>query len=279
MRFIGNRSSGRMGFAIAEAARDRGAEVTIVAGPVSLPTPSGIRRVDVTTVEQMLAALQEATASSHAIIMSAAPADFRPSTEARQKIKKEGGHANLAIELEQNPDIIATLPSGGVRVGFAAETNDLERYAREKVAAKRLDFIVANDVTAAGSGFGTETNQVDHSRRHRRRRAAPAAQQVRSRPRHPRPRDRAAHSAGIMKRGRRRPRPRSSAAASRRSSGCGTPWRTRWCSPYTAEVVGAALVTLGWPLYGGRMPAVLIDGAWTVAFGIAFPLFAGSGRR
>jgi phosphopantothenoylcysteine decarboxylase / phosphopantothenate---cysteine ligase len=160
VRFVGNRSTGKMGFAIAEAARDRGADVTLVAGPIALETPPGITRVDVSTVAQMLAALEEATASSHAVIMAAAPADFRPATAAEQKIKKEGGAESLDIQLVKNPDIIATLPGGGVRVGFAAETHDLERYAVEKLSAKRLDFIVANDVTADGSGFGTETNQV-----------------------------------------------------------------------------------------------------------------------
>lgn len=160
VRFVGNRSTGKMGFAIAEAARDRGAEVTLVAGPVSLPHQPGICRIDVTTVAEMLAALETATSKSDAIIMAAAPADFRPASAADQKIKKEASDQSLQIELVRNPDIIATLPGGGVRVGFAAETHNIERYAVEKLAAKRLDFIVANDVTAEGSGFGTETNQV-----------------------------------------------------------------------------------------------------------------------
>lgn len=160
VRFVGNRSTGKMGLAIAEAARDRGAEVTLVAGPVSLPEQPGITRIDVTTVAEMLSALETATSTSDAIVMAAAPADFRPASAAGQKIKKEGDDQALEIQLVKNPDIIGTLPGGGVRVGFAAETHDLERYAVEKLAAKRLDMIVANDVTAAGSGFGTETNQV-----------------------------------------------------------------------------------------------------------------------
>jgi phosphopantothenoylcysteine decarboxylase / phosphopantothenate---cysteine ligase len=160
VRFVGNRSTGKMGFAIAEAARDRGADVTLVAGPVSLPAQPGINQVDVTTVAEMLEALQRATATSDAVIMAAAPADFRPETPADRKMKKEGGEQTLDIRLVKNPDIIATLPAGGARVGFAAETHDLQRYATEKLAAKRLDFIVANDVTSAGSGFGTETNEV-----------------------------------------------------------------------------------------------------------------------
>mgnify|MGYP001369175279 FL=1 len=108
----------------------------------------------------MLVALEQATADSDAIIMAAAPADFRPAAPAAHKLKKSEGDGALNVELVQNPDIIATLPGGGVRVGFAAETRNLREYARQKIPAKRLDFIVANDVSAAGSGFGTETNEV-----------------------------------------------------------------------------------------------------------------------
>jgi phosphopantothenoylcysteine decarboxylase/phosphopantothenate--cysteine ligase len=126
---------------------------------VALETPAGVERVDVVDVAGMLAALQQATAESDAVIMSAAPADFRPAHAAEHKIKKSGD-GGITVELTKNPDIIATLPGGGVRVGFAAETQNIEAYAREKLAAKRLDFIVANDVSAPGSGFGTETNEV-----------------------------------------------------------------------------------------------------------------------
>lgn len=160
VRYVGNRSTGKMGFAIAEAARDRGAYVTIVTGPVALETPYGIHRVDVHTVAEMLVVLEQATADSDAIIMAAAPADYRPASPAEHKIKKTSDKGTLEVELVKNPDIIATLPAGGVRVGFAAETRNLEEYARQKLPAKRLDFIVANDVSAAGSGFGTDTNQV-----------------------------------------------------------------------------------------------------------------------
>ncbi|MGH2633675.1 MAG: phosphopantothenoylcysteine decarboxylase, partial [Tepidiformaceae bacterium] len=139
---------------------DRGAQVTVVAGPVALPAPYGVQRVDVRTVAEMLAALETATAHSDAVIMAAAPADFRPAKTAVQKIKKVAGDGLLTLQLAKNPDIIATLPGGGVRVGFAAETEHLAQYAKAKLASKRLDFIVANDVTAAGSGFGTETNEV-----------------------------------------------------------------------------------------------------------------------
>ncbi len=160
VRFVGNHSTGMMGFAIAEAARDRGARVTLVTAPVALATPFGVERVDVTSAEQMLAALDAAAADSDAIIMAAAPADFRPAFVAQQKIKKTEGRQEITIEMVKNPDIIATIQGGGVRVGFAAETENLAEYARAKLASKRLDFIVANDVTAEGSGFGTTTNQV-----------------------------------------------------------------------------------------------------------------------
>ena len=160
VRYVGNRSTGKMGFAIAEAARDRGAHVTLVTGPVALETPYAIHRVDVHTVAEMLVALEQATADSDAIIMSAAPADYRPANPSEHKMKKTGETGGISVELEKNPDIIATLPGGGVRVGFAAETRNLAEYATQKLPAKRLDFIVANDVSAAGSGFGTDTNQV-----------------------------------------------------------------------------------------------------------------------
>ena len=160
VRYVGNRSSGKMGFAIAEAARDRGARVTLVTGPVALETPPGIERRDVSTVAQMLAVLREVTAAADALVMSAAPADFRPENPATQKMKKTPGQESMRIDLAKNPDILASLPAGGVRVGFAAETENLAENAVAKLASKRLAFIVANDVTAAGSGFGTETNQV-----------------------------------------------------------------------------------------------------------------------
>ncbi len=160
VRFVGNHSSGRMGFAIAEAARDRGAHVQMVAGPVALETPYGVERVDVATVAEMLSALERLTADSDALVMAAAPADFRPATAEAQKIKKAPGQESLDLRLVKNPDILASLPGGGVRVGFAAETSDLAANAVGKLEAKRLDFIVANDVTAVGSGFATDTNQV-----------------------------------------------------------------------------------------------------------------------
>ena len=160
VRYVGNRSTGKMGFAIAEAARDRGARAIIVAGPVQLDTPHGCERINVATVAEMLFALQTATIAADAIVMSAAPADFRPAHPATQKMKKAVGANEMMVELTKNPDILASLPGGGVRVGFAAETENLAENAVAKLASKRLNFIVANDVTAIGSGFGVDTNQV-----------------------------------------------------------------------------------------------------------------------
>lgn len=161
VRYIGNRSSGRMGFSIAAAARDRGARVSLVTGPSPLTTPYGVERIDVKTVEEMLGALEPLTERCDALLMAAAPADFRPLEAAGQKIKKADlSEDDMTLELTETPDIISTLPGGGVRVAFAAETENLRENATAKLTAKRADLIVANDVTAAGSGFGTETNEV-----------------------------------------------------------------------------------------------------------------------
>jgi phosphopantothenoylcysteine decarboxylase/phosphopantothenate--cysteine ligase len=158
VRYIGNRSSGKMGFAIAEAARDRGARVTLVTGPVALATPYGIHRVDVRTTAEMAAAVREATASCDALIMAAAPADFRAAHAADQKIKRTG--AALTVELAPNEDILAGLSGGFVKVGFAAETEDVLTNAHTKVAKKGLDLIAANDVSAPQAGFSHDTNLV-----------------------------------------------------------------------------------------------------------------------
>lgn len=161
VRYIGNRSSGRMGFSIAAAARDRGARVSLVTGPSPLTTPYGVERFDVKTVEEMLGALEPLTERCDALLMAAAPADFRPLEASGQKIKKADlSEDEMTLELTETPDIISTLPRGGVRVAFAAETENLKANATAKLESKRADLIVANDVTAAGSGFGTETNEV-----------------------------------------------------------------------------------------------------------------------
>jgi phosphopantothenoylcysteine decarboxylase/phosphopantothenate--cysteine ligase len=158
VRFIGNRSSGRMGFSVAEAAAQAGAEVTLVAGPVSMATPPGItRRIDVRSAAQMRDAVVAATAQADIYIGAAAVGDYRPAEVADHKLKKHDGAA-LELRLTENPDILATLAAQTVRpflVGFAAETHDVEHYARDKLKRKGLDMIAANQV---GSGLGFEAD-------------------------------------------------------------------------------------------------------------------------
>ncbi|MBI5290059.1 MAG: bifunctional phosphopantothenoylcysteine decarboxylase/phosphopantothenate--cysteine ligase CoaBC [Chloroflexi bacterium] len=158
VRYIGNRSSGKMGVAIAEAARDRGARVTLVCGPIALATPYGVDRIDVKTTADMAEAVRIAVEGADALSMAAAPADFRSAAAADQKIKRTG--VSLAVELVPNPDIIASVSGAFVKVGFAAETQHLREHAAAKIAAKGLDLIVANDVTAPATGFAHDTNQV-----------------------------------------------------------------------------------------------------------------------
>jgi phosphopantothenoylcysteine decarboxylase/phosphopantothenate--cysteine ligase len=164
VRFVGNRSTGKMGFAIAEAAAARGATVTLVAGPTALPTPGGVTRVDVESARQMREAVTERAAAQAAIVMSAAVADYRPAEIAATKLKKAALGAAPSIALVQNPDILAELGKMAaprpLLVGFAAETDDVERRAVEKRAQKGCDLLVANDVSEEGSGFGTDTNRV-----------------------------------------------------------------------------------------------------------------------
>ena len=161
IRFLSNRSSGRMGWALAEAARDRGADVTLVAGPTSLPRPSQVVFVPITTSEELRKAVVSGFVDSDILIMAAAVADFRPARAALKKIPKSTG--KLVLSLEPTPDILMELPprrAGQLVVGFAAETGDVVERARRKLETKRLDLIVANDVTEPESGFGTETNRV-----------------------------------------------------------------------------------------------------------------------
>ncbi len=158
VRYLGNRSSGKMGVAIAEAARDRGARVTLVCGPIALPTPYGIDRIDVKTTADMGDAVRFVTEGCDALIMAAAPADFRPASTSDQKIKRTG--EGLTMDLIPNADIIASATGSFVKVGFAAETQHVREHATEKIAKKGLDFIVANDVTAPSAGFAHDTNQV-----------------------------------------------------------------------------------------------------------------------
>ncbi len=159
VRCLTNRSSGKMGYAIAEAARNRGAQVTLISAPTALPHPPGIKVIDVNTAEEMLKAVQSAVKGADALVMAAAVADFRSVTTAGKKIKR-ADLADLTLELEKTPDILAQVKGDFIRVGFAAESHDVIANARDKVKRKGLDLIVANDITEKDCGFGTETNRV-----------------------------------------------------------------------------------------------------------------------
>ena len=162
VRFLSNRSSGKMGVAIAAAAWRRGADVTLIAGPLSVPPPPGPTVINVETTEQMRAAVESAIANADALIMAAAPADFRPADPATQKIKKSSALPH--ITLEPTPDILASTISARssnlITVGFALETNSAIEHGRGKLASKRLDLIVVNDATEPGAGFSVDTNRV-----------------------------------------------------------------------------------------------------------------------
>lgn len=162
VRFVGNRSSGRMGFAVAEAAARAGAEVTLVAGPVKLGTPAGVRRIDVRSAAEMHAAVLAALPGHDAYVGAAAVADYRPAEVAGQKIKKGAGPMTLV--LERTADVLAEVAMHALRprcvMGFAAETNDVETYARSKLAAKKIDAIAANQVGVPGCGFDADENAL-----------------------------------------------------------------------------------------------------------------------
>jgi phosphopantothenoylcysteine decarboxylase/phosphopantothenate--cysteine ligase len=161
VRYITNRSSGKMGYAVAEAGARRGAKVILIAGPTALTTPEGVERVDVRTAVEMLAAARKHFPASSLAIFAAAVADYRPAEPASSKIKRS--KEALTIRLEPNTDILATLAKEkGERivVGFAAETEQVAENARKKLAQKNADLIVANDVTAEGAGFDHDTNMV-----------------------------------------------------------------------------------------------------------------------
>jgi phosphopantothenoylcysteine decarboxylase/phosphopantothenate--cysteine ligase len=183
VRYVGNRSSGKMGYALATAARDRGADVILISGPVALAGPYGVELRTVETALQMRDAVQSAITNADVLVMSAAVADFRPEAPAAQKLKKGSGGdeaqgfdalGGLTLHLVRNPDILGELAraSNGqlldkgerkkrlVCVGFAAETNDIVSNAQSKLVAKQLDLLVANDVSRHDSGFGAETNKV-----------------------------------------------------------------------------------------------------------------------
>lgn len=164
VRFIGNRSSGKMGFAIARAAAQRGATVTLVSGPVSLETPRGVHRVDVGSAAQMHDAVLAHASKAHAVIMAAAVADYRPVTQAKHKIKKQDPGDSLTLQLTSTHDILLSLgqkkSKRTILVGFALETENELANAREKLKRKNLDFIVLNSLKDKGAGFGGDTNVV-----------------------------------------------------------------------------------------------------------------------
>ncbi|WP_312927012.1 bifunctional phosphopantothenoylcysteine decarboxylase/phosphopantothenate--cysteine ligase CoaBC [Pseudescherichia sp.] len=162
VRYITNKSSGKMGFAIAAAAARLGANVTLVSGPVSLPTPAGVKRVDVVTALEMEAAVQAQVQSQQIFIGCAAVADYRAAAVADEKIKKQGDE--ITIKMVKNPDIVAGVAALSTNrpyvVGFAAETNNVEEYARQKRIRKNLDLICANDVSDANQGFNSDSNAL-----------------------------------------------------------------------------------------------------------------------
>lgn len=161
VRYIGNRSSGKMGFAIAEAARDRGAKVTLVTGPTALSEPYGVEVMHVARAQEMRDAIVAATENADVLVMSAAVADYQVGEPVGEKIKR-GEREGLDLHLVRTPDILAEVGTrvGLIKVGFAAESHEVVKHARDKVAAKGLDLIVANDITEPGSGFGTDTNRI-----------------------------------------------------------------------------------------------------------------------
>lgn len=163
VRYISNRSSGKMGYAIAEAAAARGASVTLVSGPVSIPAPADVQVVPILSTQNLHDEMVARCADFDVIIQAAAPADFTPVTVSDRKIKKQGDEP-LTLVLGQTPDVAAAVGAkkrpGQVLVGFAAETNDVFANAQKKLASKRLDMIVANDVSAPGAGFEVDTNVV-----------------------------------------------------------------------------------------------------------------------
>ena len=157
-RIITNHSSGKMGYALAEAARDRGARTILVTAPTSLPDPVAVAVVKVQTALEMRDEVRKAAANAQALVMAAAVADYRPRVASPQKLKKDSD--SMTLELTRTPDILTEITGPIVKVGFAAESQDLTQNAREKMAKKGLDLIVANDITDPESGFGSDTNKV-----------------------------------------------------------------------------------------------------------------------
>ncbi len=164
VRFIGNRSSGRMGFALAAAARRRGADVTVVAGPVSLPVPYGVEVLDVETAQEMLCCVSEHIAEADVSVFAAAVADYRPADPSEEKLKRADIGSEMTLTLAENPDVARETremrKAGSVSVGFALETKSLVENARAKLEPKGFDMIVANEAEEEGAGFEVDTNRV-----------------------------------------------------------------------------------------------------------------------
>ncbi|MGF1829755.1 bifunctional phosphopantothenoylcysteine decarboxylase/phosphopantothenate--cysteine ligase CoaBC [Photobacterium angustum] len=164
VRYLSNYSSGKMGYAIAQAAAKRGANVTLISGPVNLTTPDGVTRINVSSAQEMHQAALEHAVNHHIFIACAAVADFRPAHLATQKMKKQDGNDDMVIQLVKNPDIVASVAAltenRPFTVGFAAETQDVEQYARGKLAKKNLDMICANDVSVQDQGFNSDNNAL-----------------------------------------------------------------------------------------------------------------------
>jgi phosphopantothenoylcysteine decarboxylase/phosphopantothenate--cysteine ligase len=161
VRYLTNPSSGKMGYALARAAAQRGAKVTLVSGPTRCAPPLGVELVQVRSAEEMRKAVMKAYPKSTSVLMAAAVSDFRPSSPAKQKVKKQ--KASLTLELEPTPDILLELgkrKGDRVLIGFAAETQHLVKHAKEKLEKKNVDLIVANDVSCKEAGFQSDTNQV-----------------------------------------------------------------------------------------------------------------------
>ncbi|EMH3444938.1 bifunctional phosphopantothenoylcysteine decarboxylase/phosphopantothenate--cysteine ligase CoaBC [Vibrio harveyi] len=164
VRYISNHSSGKMGFALANAAAQLGAKVTLISGPVSLNTPAGVERINVASAKEMHAAVTTHAPNHDAFISCAAVADYRPENVASQKLKKTENNDQMTINMVKNPDIVATVANMTEQrpftVGFAAETNDVATYARGKLVKKNLDMICANDVSVEGQGFNSNDNAI-----------------------------------------------------------------------------------------------------------------------
>ncbi|MBP8000386.1 MAG: bifunctional phosphopantothenoylcysteine decarboxylase/phosphopantothenate--cysteine ligase CoaBC [Chloroflexi bacterium] len=167
VRYLTNYSSGKQGVALAQAALDAGADVTLIAGPLQVAIPQGIQHIPVQTAEQMKDAVLSAIQDADALLMAAAVADFRPATRAEQKIKKTEQGSDMVVELTRNPDILAAVKAQREQtarprlvLGFAAETQDVLAYGQDKLVRKGLDFIAVNDVSRTDAGFATDTNEI-----------------------------------------------------------------------------------------------------------------------